>query len=738
MLKRFLLAILCFALLAACTGAPRPAAPLRSESVSAALPITGNFAQAFIPNAGQSAAEVLFQTGMGMGTIFFTANQVWLSLAQQSLAVEFLDANPDVAVAGTQPMAGRANYLLGNNPARWQTALPLYTHVTYTDLYPGVDLDYTAQAGRLKGTYTLAPGANPALIRWTYRQSDDVTLDAATGDLTLTLGARQISELAPSAWQTVRGQRREVAVRYTLAEDGRVGFALGDYDARLPLVIDPFLVYATYFGGDGFDTAFKVAVDAQQNVYAVGYTTSTNFPGAGQPQPDFGGGSLLGDVFILKLNAAGNAVVYATYLGGSENDMGDSIALDANGAMYLSGVTYSDDFPLRNAYQSNFNQGMQTCSTPPCPDAFVAKLNAAGDALVFSTYLGGGSYENGGLSDGGDARSGSSGIDVDAAGNVYVTGMTASSDFPMANAYAAAIGIGTKAFFSKLSADGQQLLYSTFVQGPTGNEYSAGIAVVDASHVYVAGSTTSPDFPTRNPLQAASGGYQDVFIMQFDTTQSGDASLTYSTYFGGDADDACYALALDGSGNLYLAGDSLSSNLPMQGAYQNFNASVVAGDPLPRDAWVAKIAASGDTLLYSTYLGGDNNDVAYGLDVTPQGNIFLGGYTTSRNFPLKAHWDAYLDTLDRDAFVARIDPTQTGDNSLIYSTYIGGDLSSETTYGVTVDAALNVYLVGRSGWSALDDTFAYDAVLGTVAYDGGFVMKLSPTIYRTYLPLGSR
>ncbi len=738
MMKRLWCTILCLILLVGCMPSPPSSAPVTSEDDALAPLAIGNFAQAFIPNTGQNAAEVLFQTGSGMGAIFLTANQVWLSLAQNSVAVEFLGANPDVTVAGAQRMAGRANYLLGNDPAHWRTDLPLYTHVTYTGLYPGVDLDYTRQEGRLKGTYTLAPGADSAVIRWAYRQADAVTLDAATGDLVVTLGARQIRELAPVAWQTVAGQRREVAVRYALEVDGRVGFALGNYDARLPLVIDPFLVYATYFGGDGFDTAFKVAVDAQQNMYAVGYTTSTNFPGAGQPQPDFGGGSSLGDVFILKLNAAGNAVVYATYLGGSENDLGDSIALDASGAVYLSGVTSSDNFPLLNAYQSNFNQGTQTCSTPPCPDAFVAKLNAAGNALVFSTYLGGSSYENGGLSDGGDARSGSTGIDVDADGNIYVTGMTASSNFPTANAYAAAIGIGTKAFFSKLSADGQQLLYSTFVQGATGNEYSAGIAVLDAGRVYVAGSTTSPNFPTRNPLQATPGGYQDVFVMRFDTTQSGDASLTYSTYFGGDDDDACYVLALDNNDNLYLAGDSSSSNLPMQGAYQNFNASVVAGDPLPRDAWVAQIAADGATLLYSTYLGGDNNEIAYGLDVTPQGDIFLGGYTSSRNFPIKNHWDAYLDTLDRDAFVARIDPAQTGENSLIYSTYIGGDFSGETTYGVTIDAALNVYLVGRANWSTLDDTFAYNYILGTVAYDGGFLMKLSPVVYHTYLPLVRR
>ncbi len=738
MFRRILLTFMCLALLAGCAGTP--AAVPAAQNSRATTPSAVELPLFFTPNAGQSAEGVLFQARAAAGSLFLTAGQIWLAPGRTSdaVALEFLGRQTGGGVVGTRPLGGKAHYLIGNDPAQWRADLPLYAGVQYTDLYPGIDLEYTGHDGHLKGVYTLAPGADPDLIRWTYRRAEDVTLDETTGDLVIRVGKQTLRELAPVAWQDVDGQRREVAARFVVAAGGSVSFALGDYDATLPLIIDPYLVYATYFGGSSFDEGFAVAVDAQQNVYVVGSSTSANFPGAGQPQPAFGGGDTLGDAFVLKLNATGSSVVYATYLGGSENELGDSIVVDANGAVHISGVTYSDNFPLVNAYQANFNQGNQTCSTPPCPDAFVAKLAPDGNALVFSTYLGGGSYDNSGLVDGGDARGGSAGIDLDAEGNIYVAGMTASDNFPTANAFDSTVGIGTKAFLSKLSADGQTLLYSTYVASEQGNEYSAGVEVQDATRVYVAGFTSSENFPVRSALYGAHTGAHDAFLMRFDTTQTGDASLTYSTYFGGSADDMSYDLALDANGNVYLAGATMSGDMPMQGAYQNFNASVAASYPMPRDAWVAKISADGANLLYSTYLGGDYGDIAYGLAVNSQGDVFLAGYTTSRNFPVKDYWDSYLDTLDRDAFVARIDPTRSGADSLIYSTYIGGNLSSHTAYDAAVDTAANVYLVGRTDWSDLDESFRFTHILGEVASGGGFVMKLSPVIYRTQLPLAMR
>ncbi|MFZ6028874.1 MAG: SBBP repeat-containing protein [Chloroflexota bacterium] len=728
-------------LLTSCTGGFIPSEPHTLDRTGSTTPEQAGLPLAFAPNVGQSPAEVLFQAKSAAGTVFFTGGQVWLAFANQagSVALEFLGHEASAGVSGAQQLEGRANYLIGNDPSGWQTDLPLYAGVRYTDLYPGIDLEYTGQDGRLKGVYTLAPGADPALIRWQYRHADRVSLDAATGDLVIAVGGKTLRELAPIAWQEINGLRRAVAVHFALGKEGTLSFELGPYDPDFPLVIDPYLQYSTYFGGDQYEGGYEIAIDAQGNVYAVGYTTSTNFPGAGQPQPDLAGGSLWGDAFILKLNAAGDRVVYATYLGGGNEDVADSIVLDSSGAVYISGVTWSDDFPTVNAYQPLFNRGTQTCEPTPCADAFVAKLNPAGNSLAFSTYLGGSNADNSGLTEAGDSRGASSGIGLDSAGNVYVTGVTLSMNFPVVNAYDSTIDTGQKAFLSKLSADGQAMLYSTYVGGSTGNVYSGGLLVKSPAQVYVTGMTGGTSFPTRNPLQATSAGEMDAFLAQFDTTQPGDDSLIYSTYFGGSNDDFCFGLAADATGNIYLTGDTLSEDVPMQGAYQDFNASVVASKPIPRDAWVAKISADGSQLLYSTYLGGSDNDLSNGLVVTAQGDVFLAGYTASRDFPIKDYWDARLDTLDQDAFVAHLDSNKAGAESLVYSTYLGGDLSSETAYGLALDAKSHVYVIGETGWRQhYNDGFSFKHILGEDEGSGGFIVRFSPFVYRIYLPLTVR
>jgi hypothetical protein len=596
-------------------------------------------------------------------------------------------------------------------------------------------------SGGLKGTYTVAPAADPAQIRWRYEGASQVRLDRASGDLLIDLPAASggapitLREQAPVAWQELDGRREPVAVRYELiAGPGAplIGFSLAAYDRALPLIIDPYLVYATLLGGGAGDEGRDVAVDAAGNLYVTGTTTSADLPQAGQPQPQFAGpgNANFGDAFVAKLNAAGDALVYLTYLGGAGEDIGDAIALDGAGNVYLTGMTESTDFPLQAAYQPA--PGAQGCGAPPCGDAFVAKLSAAGDALVFSTYLGGSRGENVGLLDVG-TRGLATGIAVDGAGEVYVTGATESPDFPTQGAaFTDSDGAFADIFVARLSADGQTLRYGSYIGG-SGADYSGDIAVGPAGVVYITGGTLSATFPTEDPLQGDLGDAGgDAIVASFDTTLAGSASLRFSTYFGGDDTDRGLGIALDASG-VYIAGHTASeSGFPLESPYQDDNAS--AGAPIPREAFAAKLSLDGATLLYSTYLGGSANDVGYDLAIDAAGRMYLLGQTLSDDFPLEDEWQ-FSRRDSQDLFVAIIDPTIGGEDSLVGSTYLGST-GTDYGYGIAVDAAGSAYVTGITG-GVTSASFPIGATIGPNGTGSGILLaKLGPgPTSRTYLPL---
>ena len=333
----------------------------------------------------------------------------------------------------------------------------------------------------------------------------------------------------------------------------QVGFQVAAYDATQRLIIDPVLVYSTYLGGSLFDRGEDIAVDSSGNAYVTGRTFSTDFPTA-SPFQAFNAGTSTGDVFVTKLNAAGNAVVYSTYLGGSDDDFGPDIAVDSSGSAYVTGRTDSTDFPTTNPFQATFGGG-----TFGGGDAFVTKLNATGSALVYSTYLGGSGNEN--------TISETGGIAVDASGNAYVTGDTASTDFPTASPFQAALG-GTSgfpdAFVTKLNAAGSALVYSTYLGG-SGTERGFDIALDASGNAYVTGDTNSTDFPTASPIQGTQAGGDDAFVAKFNPAGS---ALVYSTFLGGSSTDESFGIAIDTSGNAYIAGETFSTDFPTVNPFQ--------------------------------------------------------------------------------------------------------------------------------------------------------------------------
>lgn len=593
-----------------------------------------------------------------------------LSLTSTAAVVEFLEpratlqmklagANQRPRTVGFEELPGKANYFYGNDPKRWRTNIPTYAKVRYQEVYPGIDLIYYGNQGRMEYDFVIAPGADPNRIRVALRGPDSIALDA-TGALVLDTAARQLRLNQPIAYQPGGWK---VAVSYVL-HGMDIGFRVGRYDRSKPLIIDPVLVYSTYLGGSGDENgtgiardpkAGDIAVDRDGNAYITGNTSSPDFPTVNPVR----GSSGSPDVFIVKLNAAGTAIVYSTYLGGSGIDRGFGIALDAASNAYVTGRTQSADFPTVNPLQRALGGS---------EDAFVVKLNATGSALLYSTYLGGGGQDDG-LS-----------IAVDAAGNAYVAGTTESRDRPTVNAFQPAFGGGVfDAYLAKLNSQGSALVYSTYLGG-SGSDSLGRVAVDAAGNAYVTGTTDSTNFPTANAFQKALRGSPTVFVAKFNP----QGSVVYSTYLGGSDADGGLAIAADRSGNAYVAGVAGSKDFPVTpGALQPQS----SGD----DVFVTKLDASGSALIYSTYLGGSGLDVALGIAIDSTGNAYLAGATTSTNFPLTtdAIQTSYLGGAI-DGFAAELN---AAGSALLYSSYLGG-AENDTPFAVAVDPAGNFYLTG--------------------------------------------
>ena len=636
--------------------------------------------------------------------------------------MQLVGANEHAQASGQQPLGGKVNYLLGNDSAKWRTDIPAYTRVQYGEIYPGIDLVYYGNQGQLEYDFIVQPGADPSVIQLTFTGATP-RLDE-TGDLFLNTTDGDLRLRKPYIYQEIEGQRQPIDGGYVLSplpggkahpEPSRrsqgegahsLTFQLATYDPTKPLILDPILTYSSYLGGNGLDNGVAVTTDAAGNVYITGDTASNDFlADVAEPSFDtFGGGSR--DAFVVKLDSDGR-LVYVTYLGGSARDVGHGIAVDSLDRAYVTGETNSTNFPTQGANADTICGVDNSC--PGDNDAFVTWLNPSGSALIFSTFLGGGNDDR------------SNAIAVDMGGNVYVTGFTESSNFPGQNCFGeesgAPGGFGNRNAFVLKYDSTTSPIYSCFLGG-SGSDEGLSIAVDTAGSAYVTGRTRSDDFPTQEPFQPMFGGGEgdgDGFVTKLNASGS---ALVYSTYLGGNEDERGADIAVDAAGSAYVTGTTFTDNFPttadaIQPALRGF-----------RDGFVTKLNASGSALVYSTYLGGDANDIGRGISVDAAGNAYVIGYTRSDDFPTMNAIQPMSGGGDNeeDGFVTKLNASGS---ALVYSTYLGGN-EDERGADIAVDADGNVYVTGRTRSA---DFPLVDALQSDLSgFSDAFIVKITESI----------
>jgi beta-propeller repeat-containing protein/HYDIN/CFA65/VesB family protein len=669
----------------------------------------------FEANHGQTDPRVKFLARGQNYTLFLTGHEAVLSLSSRqtgstvkqpvsSAVVRFrlLGSKPAVHVAGQDLLPGTSNYFLGENPRQWHTGIPNYAKVRYRQVYPGIDLVYHGNKGQLENDFVISAGSDPDLIRIALAGVDGLRLDRS-GNLVLKVDGGEVQLRKPRAWQG----KNDVPVSYALRAGNEVGLKLGVYDHHQQLVIDPVLAYSTYFGGSGGDIGYGIAVDSAGNAYITGISNSANFPtSAGSQSGTFGGG---GDAFVVKLNPAGSASsssstpqrVYSTFLGGNGTDSGNAIAVDAGGDAYVTGSTTSTNFTTTSGvFQTAYGGG---------GDAFVTELNSTGAGLVYSSYLGGSGADAG------------QGIAVDSSNNAYVTGSTQSANFPTVTPLQPLNAGASDAFVAKVNFTGTTLLYSTYLGGSKA-DVGQSIKVDGSGNAFVAGYTFSTDFPLQGPVQGSNAGTVNAFVTELNSAGS---AVTFSTYLGGSGDDRAFGLALDSSGNIYIAGGAQSTNFPTTvGVIQGTNHGQA-------DAFAAKLNPAGPTLVYSTLLGGSGVDQANGIAVDSSGDAFITGFTSSTDFPTFSPIQAVLgitgggscgSSACADAFVSEINPAAT---ALVESTYLGGS-GADFGQAIAVSTAGVPFVTGTTASTNFPASAgAFQASLTGVA-GNAFVAQIKP------------
>ncbi|MDE3067446.1 MAG: SBBP repeat-containing protein [Verrucomicrobiota bacterium] len=611
------------------------------------------------------------------------------------LQMQFIGANPQAHILGENELPAKINYLIGNDPVRWRAGVPVFSKVRVAQLYPGVNLTYYGNGQQLEYDFTLAPKADPGRIRIRFSGADQVFI-GRRGELVLKLGGAEIRQPPPVVYQPAGGGRRAIAGGYKLLDARTVTVSIGTYDRDLPLVIDPILSFSTYFGGNSADTGWAIAVDTNGFIYVAGNTLSTQFSNApGGFQTNFQGGASSGDAFVAKFDNAGTNLIYLTYLGGSGDDLASGVAVDGTGRAYVTGYTDSTNFPTTTNALSKTIHGtlIPKLNTYPV-DAFVAELDSGGSNLVYSTYLGGAG------TDAGTGIAVDSSDNAYVTGVTSSTNFPYTTNAWQKQLACAGSAFNGNAFVSEIASNGA-LVYSTYLGGTNFDEgegiavdaagYIYATGFTDSTNF----PTTNALMASLDGLTNNFNFAYDAFAAKF---APAGATPVYVTYLGGASDDAGYAIAADAGGSAYVAGFTDSTNFPdtvtnVPGLH-SFVATNLQGFRVT-NAFLTRISPDGSAMDYSSVFGGNVRDVAYGLAVDPSGNAFVIGATASTNFPVynAAGLLRATNSGGSDVFVTAFN---TNASALLYSAYLGG-AGADFGYGIALDPLDNAYLVGQTG-----------------------------------------
>ncbi len=688
---------------------------------------------AFERNEGQTDAQVKYMARGNGYTLFLTANDAVFSLHSSSTSgvgsaasrraawdtkkssgkrrahndstalvhMQLAGGNSQAKVAASDVLSGTANYFLGNDPSKWRKNVPCYARVSYQDVYPGVDMAFHGAQRQLEFDFLVAPGANPQPIGFDFIGARNVKTDDS-GNLVISSTAGDVLVHKPVAYQQQNGTRQAVDARFILKANNRVGFELGKYDRSRELVIDPSVSYAysTYLGGSAEDDGFGISFDGSGNAYVTGETMSADFPGFSSTNKLAG----TANVFVTEITPDGSGFLYSAYVGGSASDSGNAIAVDSKGDAFVAGSATSNNFPTT---PGSFQPAIVPGATG---NAFIFELNPTGSALTYSTYLGG-SVSDIAL-----------GVALDGSGNVYTAGKTTSGDFPLSShPLQTAVAGGFVAKLTPAGKGASDRVFSTYIGGG-GQDFVNAVALDSSANVYITGQTESSTFhTTAGAFQTTFGGVADAFVTAIKTDGS---AYIYSTYLGGAGADIGDGIAVDSSANAYVTGET-SGSFPLKSALQ----PTFGGGGF--DAFVTKLNPTGSALVYSSYLGGSQNDLGASIAVDGSGNAYVTGQTVSPNFPTASPTQPATGG-GIDAFVSEVN---AAGSALVFSTYLGGSGDEDTTgnFGaIAVDGAgATIYVTGNTASSTdfpiMPNPGVFQKTYGGGPFDAFVVKYAQPT-----------